>query len=341
MPIYEEKEKVNGQKRYYIRTYITDENGRKKQITRHNKNWIGRDGYWLAYQEEGKFKNLDIVKVRETDISLKELKEKYLSYLNGRIDNDTLRAKETRLNHFCEIDKTNQVKTYPNKNIKLFTKEIYQKWQQEMKQKKYTKSKFSKKEFYFSIKHLNSIHNEICNMIDYGITEGLCNKNFAKQSGKIGTPKEQKLSNIDKKYSVIDYDEYKKLLEVSKDNLKYNAYFDLVFSRGPRTGEIRAFRIKDYDSEKKQLMVNHTMSKHNELKDPKTASSKAPIDLDDNLNMKILSLVNNLKQDPNCNDEWYIFNGPTPISSHSLDYTKDKYFKLANINKNIRLHDFC
>ena len=37
MPIYEEKEKINGQKRYYIRTYVMDEFGKKKQITRHNK----------------------------------------------------------------------------------------------------------------------------------------------------------------------------------------------------------------------------------------------------------------------------------------------------------------
>lgn len=40
MPVYEEKEKVNGQKRYYIRTYVTNKDGKKKQITRHNKNWL-------------------------------------------------------------------------------------------------------------------------------------------------------------------------------------------------------------------------------------------------------------------------------------------------------------
>lgn len=58
MPVYEEKEKINGQKRYFIRTYVTDEFGKRKQITRHNKNWIGRDGYWLAYQEESELKKI-------------------------------------------------------------------------------------------------------------------------------------------------------------------------------------------------------------------------------------------------------------------------------------------
>ena len=57
MPVYEEKEKINGQKRYYIRTYVTDENGQKRQITRHNKDWVGRDGYWIAYQEESRLKS--------------------------------------------------------------------------------------------------------------------------------------------------------------------------------------------------------------------------------------------------------------------------------------------
>ena len=44
MPVYEEKEKVDGKTRYFIRTYVEDINGKKKQITKHNKNWIGRNG---------------------------------------------------------------------------------------------------------------------------------------------------------------------------------------------------------------------------------------------------------------------------------------------------------
>ena len=78
MPVYEEKEKINGQKRYYIRTYVTDENGKKKQITKHNKGWIGRDGYWLAYNEEGNIKAKH--KYMLSKISLKGLYDDYLNY---------------------------------------------------------------------------------------------------------------------------------------------------------------------------------------------------------------------------------------------------------------------
>ena len=44
MPVYAEKELIDGQKRWYIRTYVEDEFGKTKQITKHNKKWIGRDG---------------------------------------------------------------------------------------------------------------------------------------------------------------------------------------------------------------------------------------------------------------------------------------------------------
>lgn len=336
--------KVDGKIQYYIRTYVNDEFGKKKQITRHNKEWLGRDGYWKAQQEENRLRNNFVYREEKEipikDITLRQLKEKYLLYLEGKIDDDTLKAKENKLNHFCEIDETKQVKTYPNKNIKKFDKSIYQIWQKEMKNKKYKKNRNSEKEFSFSIRHLNNIHNEISSMLDFGIIEGLCNINFAKQSGKIGTPKEIKMSGIHKEYTVIDFEEYKKLMKASENDIKFNTYFDLAFSRGPRPGEIRAFQIRDYNPIKKQLMVNHTMSKKNILKEPKTVSSKAPIDLDNTLNDKIFKLIEILKQNPNCNDEWFIFGNKNPISSHCLDYEKDKYFKIAGINKKMNLHNF-
>ena len=353
MPIYTEKikkngksieKKVNGQKRYYIRTYVEDEFGNRKQITRHNKKWLGKNGYIKAMQEEVRLKNEKVIKEnKEKNLTLRELKNKYLEYIKPRVDIDTLKDKENKLNHFCENDKTNQVKTYPNATINFFNKQIYQKWQIEMKEKKYKKGKDKNGNdlwYLYSIKRLNKIHNEICNFIDYLIIEGCCRTNFARQAGKIGTPKEIKMGGQKKEYIIINFEEYLKLMEATKDNLKYNTLFDLMFSRGPRAGEIRAFRIQDYSYEKKQLMVNFTLSKDNKLKETKTASSKATIDLDDKLNEKINKLINNLKKNDDFNDKWFIFNGKTPLSFNAMNYNKEKYFKLADIKKHLRLHDF-
>lgn len=208
-----------------------------------------------------------------------------------------------------------------------------------MKEKKYQHGKAWKK---YSIQYLNKIHNELGRMFDYLIIEGYIQLNIAKQCGNIGSTKEKKFSSANKvdTYEVIDYEEYLRLLDASKDDKRYNTYFDLEFTRGPRSGEVRAFKVKDYNYQKKQLMVNHTMSKKNELKEPKTASSKAPIDLNDEVNEKIHELIEELKKQDGFNEEWYIFNGPNPISMNSLRNAKNKYFRLAGINKYLRPHDF-
>lgn len=351
MPIYTEKCKdkktgkmidklVDGKKQYYVRTYVIDEFGNSKQVTRHNKKWLGRDGEKEANRVEVVLRNEYIISPQQNrKITLKEGMELYLKFIETRVDEDTYKAKKIMLEHFCEIDKTNQITTYPDKCITLFNKTIYANWQMQMRKKTYTKKNANEKNN-ISVEHLNRIHNNIVKMLDYLIDEGLCKTNFAKQCGKFGTPKEIKMSKLNKLYETIDFNEYKRLLGVSSNNLKYNTYFHLEFTRGPRTGEIRAFKVKDYNSSKKQLMVNHTMSKYNKLKDPKTASSKAPIDLDDELDKKIKLLINQLKQCEGFNEEWYIFGNENPISSNALQYARDKYFKLANINKHLRLHDF-
>lgn len=343
MPVYEEKGLVNGQKRWFIRTYVTDEYGNRKQVTRHNKEWIGREGKKEAECEEAMISKslpkMQLEKKRKS-ITLSEGLNKYLNSL--KLDCDTIISKRIKLDLFCSIDKTQQVKTYPDKLISLFTKNDYMLWQKQIKEKKYFRGKdnFGKKiQHSYSIDYLNKVHGEICNMFKFFTLEGYCDNNVIEQVGKIGTPKEIKMCKRKKNYQVLDYGEYLKLMDVTKNDLKFNTMFDLWFSRGPRLGEIRAFRVVDFNYEKKQLMVNHTLNKKNELKDPKTASSKAPIDLDDELNEKIKCLINNLEKETNFTNEWYLFNSNTPISEHSINYNIGKYLKKAQINKHIKSHE--
>lgn len=340
MPVYEEKKKREGKTQYYIRTYVKDENGNTKQITRHNKEWLGRNGKFEAQKEENRLRSHGLREEKEQKkrtVTLSELEEEFLEYISKNVDEDTLHANRVLLDHFCQSDKTNQVSTFPNAKVLNITEEMYIKWQKEMVNKKYFRGRQEKP---LSIGYLNTIHNVICRMYDFAIHKDYCKINIARLSGKFGTYKEQKMSKKIVDYSTINFEEYVKLLEVSKTNLKYNTYFDLEFSRGVRTGEIRAFRVCDYIPEKKELMVNHTLSKKNVLKSPKTLASKAPIKLTEELNQKIQNLIDILSKQSNFNNQWFIFGGEKPISSHALDYNKDKYFKLAGINKHLRLHDF-
>lgn len=345
MPVYIEKvkdkktgkmvDKLVGKdkkKQYYIRTYVEDEFGNKHQITRHNKKWLGRDGYRDAQQEEIVLRNEVFNKTKPKVITLIEAEKLYLESKYGKVDNDTLRHYKNLLNHFCKF----KANTSSHTDIKKFNSNVYQNWQNKIKEESYMHGSKRKK---YSIKYLNKIHNEVCKMLDFLIAYGYIHENFAKQCGPIGTTKEVKSANTNKVYETITYEEYLQLMNVSSNNKKYNTYFDLEFKRGPRIGEVRAFKIKDYNYAEKKLMVNHTMSKKNELKEPKTASSKAPIYLSDELNEKIYQLVQDLKKEDGYNEEWYIFNGPTPISENALTVAKEKYFRLANINKHLRTHD--
>lgn len=358
MPI-KDKKLPNGKWLYKIRPYVHFADGTTKQTTIHDSTWVGREGYLEAQKKENQLKS-EVFPVgsiydkklkkfilpyeeksknayKKTHITLHELKVEYIESIRSKSDPDTLRRKETKLNHFCEIDDTGQVTTYPDMNIKLFNKAIYLKWQAEMRTKTYKKGS---EDCLYMIKTLNNINKEVEKMIDYAICEGYCTINFVKQSGKIGTAKEIKMSKLKFKYETINFEEYQELMRVSENDLLYNTFMDLAFSRGTRVGEVRAFRVVDYYQKKKQLMVNHTMSEKNELKEPKTASSKAPIDLDNDLCKKIDELIAQLKKQIGFNDNWYIFGGEKPISRHALDNAKDRYLKLAGIKKHLRLHDF-
>ena len=96
MPVYVEmvkkkktgkkiEKKVNDKKQYYIRTYITDENGKRKQITKHNKNWLGRDGQLEASQEENRLKKQINCNLILKKITLNEVYENYLDYCSEEI----------------------------------------------------------------------------------------------------------------------------------------------------------------------------------------------------------------------------------------------------------------
>lgn len=92
MPVYEEKETVNGQKRWFVRTYVTDEFGNSKQVTRHNKNWIGRDGKKEAEREKIRIKSKTYTQFE--NIKLNELFELYYKSIVNNQKKSSLRKRK-------------------------------------------------------------------------------------------------------------------------------------------------------------------------------------------------------------------------------------------------------
>jgi D-3-phosphoglycerate dehydrogenase len=89
-----------------------------------------------------------------------------------------------------------------------------------MRNKKYKKGR---KMVAYSINRLNTIHNKITAMFEYAIINGYTNYNIPKQCGKFGTSKEIKMSKYQKVYNTINYDEYKRLMDSTKNTINAEA----------------------------------------------------------------------------------------------------------------------
>ncbi len=106
MPVYVEKvkdkngkyieKKVNGQKQYFIKVCVDDEFGKKKQITRRNKKWLGRNGYNLALQEEIRLKNKTVI---SKVITINDLATEYLKSIRNSVKISTYLKYQDNINH--------------------------------------------------------------------------------------------------------------------------------------------------------------------------------------------------------------------------------------------------
>ena len=155
MPVKDKLTK-EGKWLYKIRPYIHYEDGTSKQTTIHG-NWIGLEGK----KEASKLENILSMNVYQigvkwnkekqdfilpnslakekvnADLSLEDVEKEYLEFSSLKVDKDTLDYKKKLLDHFCQLDKTHQVRTFPNKNIKEFNENLYYEWKKEMIKKTY------------------------------------------------------------------------------------------------------------------------------------------------------------------------------------------------------------
>lgn len=308
MPVYEEKEKTNGQKRYYIRTYVTDENGQKKQITRHNKNWIGRDGYWLAYQEEIKYKNKKNKK--DKNVTLEELYKKYLNHKKPMIKLSTyLKYKDDIENYILPY--------FENKIVNQITSGDILNWQDKINQLQL--SIYTKKRSYTTFSSLLKFGH-----IFYGIKENVMasTDNFKEPKGKKS-----------KKMNFLTKSEFDAFINCETSDI-YRNFFTVLFYTGMRRGELLALTKEDIDFDENTININKTYSprykNYNiEETDPKTDKS--------NRKIQMLNIVRYTFRNMELEPKKRIFD---KISLTTLKNHCDKNIANANINKNIRIHDF-
>lgn len=127
------------------------------------------------------------------------------------------------------------------------------------------------------------------------------------------------------------------------DNPIYHALFNLLFYAGLRKGEALALKISDFDNN--TISITKTLTKEHFngkriLLTPKSKKSnrKIPLDLFMSLELKKLLKYYSKNYD-NYNSDLYLFGGPEPIATTTLDRKKNYYCDLAKV-KRIRIHDF-
>lgn len=324
MPVYAEKELVNGQKRWYIRTYITDDLGHKKQITRHNKLWIGRDGYWLAYQEESQLKKK---KYNEFEcITLGEVINKYINEL-------TIYNKESTIYGHSSVIKNNILPFFDkNKKIYDINENDIINWHEWLKKKNY------------SIRYKNKCHMIMMSIIETAIKFYKLRVNVARLIGnfKIEANDKEKVIKNEEKLNYITYDEFKTFINSINDDF-WKTFFNFTYFTGMRKGEIQALTWNDIDFQKKTIYVTKTLTVKTRQSKWKITSTKnlknRKIDMDNNLLNIMYTYFNKIKKEKNFDSSNFVFGNDEPLKQHKIDTNKDKYFKLSGV-KRITLHQF-
>lgn len=337
MPVYIEmiKDKKTGKmiekkvgpekkKQYYIRTYVTDEFGNRKQVTRHNKEWLGLDGKNKAQQEENIIKNKKYNQYEE--ISLGEVIDKYFLELKNNNKESTVYAYESVINN-------NIIPFFP-KNTKIYNldEEKIIKWHKWLTQKNY------------SIRYKNKCNMVMSSIIKTAIKFYKLRINVVSLVGNFQKNAEEREQIIEdkEKLEYITYDEFQTFIKVINNPLWYTFFYTLYFT-GVRKGEIQALCWNDIDFKKKEIKITKTLSVKTKISKWKITSTKnlknRKIDMDDKL-VSILKKYYNFKsQEQGFNNNFFVFGNQEPLKQHKIDTNKDKYFSISGI-KRITIHQF-
>ncbi len=333
MPVYVEKvkckktgklveKKVNDKKQYFIRTYVTDEYGNKKQITKHNKNWLGREGQLEASQEENRLKNGEI-KFQSQNLTLNELALKYFEYIDKRLKPSTIRKNKDNYNlHIKPYFKNKKVNEISNKDILNFHNYINSK-------KKIITTKKAKRKtdcYYLSIAFKQSIHTTLNSILNFGCKYYGLEKNVAQIVGNFQIPKGVQKDEL----NILTEEEFKKFITY-ESNETYKDFFEILFYTGLRRGELLALTPSDIDFVKHTISITKSVNPKNGINAtvPKTNKSNREIPI----TSKIYNIFLKYKNEPE------IF-GLNKIKLTTLQRRCDNNCKKANIDKNIRIHDF-
>ena len=322
MPVYVEmvkdkktgkmkEKKVDGKKQYYLRTYITDEFGNKKQITRHNKDWLGNKGEREAKQEEIRLQN-KVFNSYENN-TLDELSKDFFNYKIKTVKYSTY------IKHLENYD--NYIKEFfvNRKYYELTTLDI-KKWKDMMDNRN------------LSLNTKKSAFITLSAILEYGCQYFGLQKNVARIIKNFKGVKGQKK----KRMKFITNEQFEKAILYEKKYIYYVA-FNLLFYCGLRRGELLSInKFDDIDFDNNILIIDETIN-------PKISDKPTPPKTDkSNRKIEILPFLMDMLREIVKNDnstDGYIFLHNIKLTT--LKYKCDAMFSKIGFEKDdlIRIHD--
>ncbi len=322
MPVYAEmikdkngknvEKKINGKTVYYIRTYVENSDGKRKQITRHNKTWLGRSGYDEAQREEIRLKN-NVCSDKNGKILLHELAKHYLE--NSKINWKESTYLKNRDNYRLFI----KPKLGSYMIQRLTTKDILE-WKNELKKKGY------------ALHYLKGIYSTFSAILNFGCKYYNLEKNVVRIEGNFKDVK----GSQKKEMKIITDEQFKNAIKNEK-NYFYFVAFNLMFYCGLRRGEMLALKIEDIDFKNNTISINKTVNpKISKVPTPpKTNKSNRIIPVSENIIRLLKSLIEN-----NSFDDDFIF--LHHIALTTLKKKSDRNLKSIGLDEDklIRIHDY-
>ena len=317
MPVYQEKNKSkwtkDGRSWYFLAMYTTLDGARKQK---ESKKYYTKKEAQIA--ERQFLENCAHEDIDSSNLTFKDLKEKFFDFKKNKISEGTLNTYHTQSKFLEWFDKF---------KISSLNVQKFDKWQSYMYDQENT------------ISFKNDVLTLLKSILNYGIKRLSLDLNkFYSNIIPFEDPNSAK-----KEMEFYTYKEYCQFIAVEED-LLFKALFETLYFLGLRKGELRGLQWKFVDFEKRRVQIKFQIpSRLNvsdyELTKLKTKASYRILPIPNRLYEWLKALYNQNKQYTNFNDDWFIFGNVLPISKEKIKDRKDRNISLANI-KYIRVHDF-
>lgn len=296
MPAYKDRKSNT----WYIKTYVTTWDGKKKSTT---KRGFATKKEALRWETEQKAKA-----EARMDVTLETFVEMYFNDKRGELKEKSIRNKKYMI-------KSHIIPFFGHMKMNEISPAQINEWQNQMISKGYSET------------YLRMIQNQVTALFTHASNIYGLSNNPCKRVKKMGNANAGKMEFWTK-------EEYDRFIDTFDKNDKYYVIFELLFWTGIRIGELLALQKQDLDLYSHQINIDKTYSRFDgkdNTTSPKTSTSNRTVSLPAFLCDELAAYIGRLYKYP---DDERIF----PIVHKAVENMMKRHIEMAGVKK-IRIHD--